>query len=274
MAHDLPANHSTSKKVNREKAISPFSPDDSQASHNTTPPLISVITVVFNDADYLERTIRSVTEQRYGNVEYIVIDGGSTDGTLDIIQQFGAQIDYWVSEPDRGLYEAMNKAIGVASGDWLNFMNAGDTYTDAQALSETMRHTATGVDAVYSDHYRYSSLDSTGVKISCDASKLKILHQSLVYRRSLHEAHGPYLVHPNISISDYLFFSLLNPENFVKSPHPISRNLTGGISDKQEHIRQKLAVDYFFGKLSILTMSTELIRDYLNRALLALRDGS
>lgn len=90
-------------------------------------PLISIITVVFNGEKYLEETIQSVINQTYPNVEYIIIDGGSTDGTLDIIKKYEHAIDYWVSEPDKGIYDAMNKGIKSSLGEWLNFMNAGDS---------------------------------------------------------------------------------------------------------------------------------------------------
>ncbi|TYB33575.1 MAG: glycosyltransferase [Flexistipes sinusarabici] len=89
-------------------------------------PLISIITVVFNGEEYLEETILSVINQTYPNVEYIIIDGGSTDGTVDIIKKYEHAIDYWVSEPDKGIYDAMNKGIKLLTGEWVNFMNAGD----------------------------------------------------------------------------------------------------------------------------------------------------
>lgn len=89
-------------------------------------PLITVITVVFNGEKYLEETIKSVTNQTYDNVEYIIIDGGSTDETLDIIRQYAGQIDYWVSEKDQGIYDAMNKGIGLASGAFIHHLNIGD----------------------------------------------------------------------------------------------------------------------------------------------------
>lgn len=93
---------------------------------NDKDPLITIITVVLNGADYLEKSIESVINQTYKNVEYIIIDGGSTDGTLDIIKKYVNHIDYWVSEPDNGIYDAMNKGIKLASGKWLFFLGSDD----------------------------------------------------------------------------------------------------------------------------------------------------
>jgi glycosyltransferase involved in cell wall biosynthesis len=84
-------------------------------------PLIAVITVVRNGEKTLEQTILSAINQTYTNVEYIVVDGASTDGTLDIIRKYDDRIGYWVSEPDEGIYDAMNKGIDLATGEWINF---------------------------------------------------------------------------------------------------------------------------------------------------------
>lgn len=91
-------------------------------------PLISIITVVYNGERYLEETIKSVMAQTYPYVEYIVIDGGSTDGTLGIIERYEDQISKWVSESDKGLYDAMNKGIRMASGEIIGMINSDDTY--------------------------------------------------------------------------------------------------------------------------------------------------
>jgi glycosyltransferase involved in cell wall biosynthesis len=91
-------------------------------------PLVSIITVVYNGYEVIERTILSVINQSYTNIEYIIIDGGSKDGTIDIINKYKNKISYWISEPDRGISDAFNKGIKVSSGELIGLLNSGDYY--------------------------------------------------------------------------------------------------------------------------------------------------
>lgn len=115
-------------------------------------PLVSVVTVSFNAVHDIEKTILSVINQTYENIEYIIIDGGSTDGTVDIIKKYVDRITYWVSEPDRGIYDAMNKGIEKATGEWINFMNAGDCFANESVVTmvfSTSQHI--GKKIIYGD---------------------------------------------------------------------------------------------------------------------------
>lgn len=121
-------------------------------SMNKERPLISIVTVTYNCKNILERTILSILQQEYPYIEYIIIDGGSTDGTIDIINKYKNQISYFISEKDNGIFDAMNKGIKVASGKWINFMNAGDRFLNQEVLkfifSETKNNTC---DVIYGD---------------------------------------------------------------------------------------------------------------------------
>jgi glycosyltransferase involved in cell wall biosynthesis len=98
-------------------------------------PLISIITIIYNDVQHVEETIKSVIQQSLKNIEYVVIDGGSTDGTVDVIKKYNKGIDSWISEPDEGIYDAMNKGIFASTGDWIIFVNSGDYFVHSEVLS-------------------------------------------------------------------------------------------------------------------------------------------
>jgi glycosyltransferase involved in cell wall biosynthesis len=108
---------------------------DGKPVQNTIVMTISIVTVVYNSAALLGRTVKSVAEQTYEGVEYIVVDGGSTDGTLDVIKGYEGSIARWTSGPDRGIYDAMNKGTAMTSGEWICFLNAGDVFPDSRTLA-------------------------------------------------------------------------------------------------------------------------------------------
>lgn len=114
-------------------------------------PLVSIITIVRNDAAHLQRTIESVLGQTYDNIEYVVIDGGSTDGTVDVIKQYEDKIDVWVSEPDRGTHDAINKGLSLITGEWLNVMHCGDYFYNADVFSDIFLKNAIVGEVVYGD---------------------------------------------------------------------------------------------------------------------------
>ena len=99
----------------------------------------TIITITYNAAQWLERTILSILSQSYGNIEYVIIDGASTDGTVDIIRQYAPGVSFWLSEPDKGLYDAMNKGLQHATGDYVWFINAGDTLPHADIMQRIVQ---------------------------------------------------------------------------------------------------------------------------------------
>ena len=115
--------------------------------------LISIVTPVLNDARYLEQTIQSVLSQDYDNIEYIIIDGGSTDGTLDIIKKYEDKIAFWSSEPDNGIYDAQNKGVYKSTGEYFAILNSGDYYASTDMISMVAECITDhpGVDYVYAN---------------------------------------------------------------------------------------------------------------------------
>lgn len=97
---------------------------------------ISIITVTYNCIETIENTIKSILSQSYNDIEYIIIDGGSNDGTIDVIKKYDDYISFWISEPDRGIYDAMNKGIVNASGDYILFLNSGDLFYSVDVLTK------------------------------------------------------------------------------------------------------------------------------------------
>ena len=209
-------------------------------------PLITVITIVLNGTNHLEETIQSVIKQSYDNLEYIIIDGGSTDGTVDIIRGHERQIDYWLSEPDAGVFEAMNKGLRLTSSCWLNFMNCGDMFVNTNSIDNCISYLTDNDLILYSDTVFYKTSNKIPYyKIYyCDHTKLNIVHQSCLYNIKLHCDHGLFISHKSLTISDYIFFSLIPGVKWRKTDHKIALYLVdNNISIGYRHILQKLCVD-------------------------------
>lgn len=151
---------------------------------------ITIVTVCYNAVATIEKTILSVINQSYNDIEYIIIDGGSTDGTTKIINKYQENIDYYVSESDKGIYDAMNKGICAATGEWVNFMNSGDVFFDLSTLQEVNDQIAqhSSVDIFYGEvAYNYSF--GQRIKYSRHIEHLKhdmvFSHQSCFIRTDL-----------------------------------------------------------------------------------------
>lgn len=220
---------------------------------NKNKPLISIITVVYNGENFLEETIKSVINQTYSNVEYIIIDGGSSDSTVDIIQKYDNNIDYWKSEKDSGIYEAMNKGIDMATGGWINFMNAGDSFYNENTLEQLfLDNDYTKYDIVYGNHKVIYTNKSRIAMAGCIKDIWKgsqFCHQSTFVSTKVHKKNKFNL--SNRIGADFEFFYNLYKQNlnFKYIDIVIANYSAGGLSDIKR-------IDSIVGRWNIIEKNT------------------
>ena len=200
--------------------------------------MISIITVVYNDVKTIEQTIQSVILQPYENKEYIIIDGGSTDGTVDIIRKYSLNLSFWVSEPDRGIYDAMNKGISLAKGELIGIINANDWYEENIFNTIAERYKATGGKQVIHGLLRiffneefYSMVGNSILKLRYDA----IQHPTCFIPRMLYKTHGTYNSNYKYSADYDLILSFVDHGvKFSFIEKPITNFRLGGISSTSQ----------------------------------------
>lgn len=169
---------------------------------------ISVITINYNNCPGLKQTIGSVLAQTFGDFEYIVIDGGSNDGSATVVEEYAESLAYGCSEPDGGIYDAMNKGVGHASGDYVIFLNSGDVFADCGVLADVAGQLG-DADIVYGDlTFRYPDRDFTRRYPSALTAAFflrdSLPHPAAFIRREL-LARAPYDTDYKI-VSDWIFF--------------------------------------------------------------------
>lgn len=208
-------------------------------------PKVSIVTVTFNCKDTIEKTICNVLKQTYSNIEYIVIDGNSTDGTKEIIEKYADQLAYWISEPDKGIYDAMNKGIKVATGEWILFRNSGDYFFSPTTIEEVFTWYEDRGEFCIAGRTRF--FESDGYYDSVQIGEIKDIwarpyfsHPSTFIRTSLQKAN---LYPSDLRISgDYYFFLKMLTERkpFISTPNIISLfdNETG-VSSKNKALSDK-----------------------------------
>jgi len=201
-------------------------------------PLVSIVTVVFNGAATLERTIQSVLAQHHPAIEYIIVDGGSNDGTLDIIRRYEDRIAYWVSERDKGIYDGMNKGVALCTGEWVGLINADDWY-DADSVSRAMS-TVKGrqdINIVHGDIVlEYPNGHSKVKRARLNGFLLKywemvLNHPSFFVRRSYYATH-PFDITIKVS-GDHKWTVdawMETPRQFHYVPEPLAHFTAGGAS--------------------------------------------
>lgn len=204
-------------------------------------PLISIITVCFNGTKTIRQTIESILNQTYTNIEYILVDGKSTDNTVAIIEEYAPQfaangISYrWISEPDSGIYDAMNKGIKLATGEWINIQGSDDWLElDAcKHLFETLQSNSTA-EVIYglSKYYIRNKLYKIGQFHHTNLIESTLNHQSIFIKNTVHQKLGLYSTNYKLA-SDYEFLirAHINKINFLFMPYIIANYNAGGASD-------------------------------------------
>ena len=225
-------------------------------------PLITVVTIVFNGEEHLEETILSIINQTYDNVEYIVIDGASTDGTVDLIRKYEHAIDYWASEKDSGIYDAMNKGVKSATGEWLYFLNTNDRFIESNILDRILPFFHNFREIL---HFNCDVVDSNKKKVPVRRypvfpKSLKkwpcVQHQSVFTHRKVIKCVGLFSLQYQL-LSDYEFFVRASATGYLIQAHRewkvaifnaegISANSSNALTIKREarHIQLE-----YFGKV-------------------------
>lgn len=210
-------------------------------------PLISILTVVLNADRLIETTLKSIAAQTYDNVDYVVMDGGSTDGTVDLLRSYSDVIDYWVSEPDKGLYDAMNKAAAHCLGDLIGVIGAGDWYDPDAVANIANRYLATDADLIYGDVFVVDAQTGYEVWRKSDAVGMPITmssisHPSTFTRRSL-MGKKPFDTHFSIAADYDLCLRLyVRGCRFEHAGATIIHMLAGGVSGASKTLGEVYAI--------------------------------
>ena len=205
-------------------------------------PFLSIITVNYNNSIGLERTIQSIIPQTFKDFEYLVIDGASNDGSLEVIKKNKTAIHFSISEPDTGIYNAMNKGIKAAKGEYLLFLNSDDVLNGTTALADFIGHKNFGGDIIYGD-YQFEN----GEKIFPDQLtplffvRTSLPHQSTLYKRNVFDTMGFYDEHYTIVADRAFYIKCFLSDQFVFKHIPYSLSIYDlfGISNNPIHTEKQ-----------------------------------
>jgi glycosyltransferase involved in cell wall biosynthesis len=200
-------------------------------------PLVTIITVVYNRKTYLEQAILSVLNQNYKNIEYLIIDGGSTDGTLEIIKKYEERLDYWVSEPDNGIYHAMNKGILMANGEIIGILNSDDFYFQDTLMTIVEKNRQKGIGIYHGNqlnfveykdycHFQYNKPNINDMFV-----KPSIFHPTCFVHKDVYKIIGLYdEKYQIIADYDFLLRALENSIPFIYIDSTLTAFRSGGKS--------------------------------------------
>jgi len=214
-------------------------------------PLLSVITVVFNNVAAIERTMLSVLNQTYKRIEYIVIDGNSTDGTTELVEKYRSRLAIFISEKDAGIYDAMNKALAKATGDYVVFMNSGDEFYEKNTVKEVFA-SEPNADIYYGETEMINGqLQSLGQRRHSIPENftwrdfkygMSISHQAIFICRNLTE---PYDLNYNLSSDiDWILKAAKKARKIVNVHQYVAKYLVGGMSKKKhlQSLQERFAI--------------------------------
>lgn len=212
---------------------------------------LSIISVSYNSLQDLMCTIQSVNSQSgRALVDYIVVDGGSNDGTLEYLKTSNYLIETFISEPDINVYHAMNKGLAKTTTEWIYFLNAGDVFYSEQTLSQIL-DTLNSMDqheVLYSDVI-VNSTNKNHI-FSTNFEEKTLNHQGFVYKKELHNKFGMYTVIRGFTAADFLFFLQMDGVNAKKLETPIAIFQAGGLSSTVNAVYQKYCLDFISGRVS------------------------
>ncbi|MDA6068800.1 glycosyltransferase [Flavobacterium sp. AC] len=218
-------------------------------------PLISIITVCYNAVNTIEQTILSVINQGYEDYEYIIIDGVSTDGTIDIIKKYEDKISYWVSEPDKGIYDAMNKGISKASGVLIGMINADDWYENNAIEKIANKYLEYPDIGVFHGLIRYVNSDNVISAVigfnSITLGEKMIQHPTCFVNKSIYDLYGTYSLAYKYA-SDYEFMLKIyeNSVKFYFIDEIIANFREGGVSYSIQGQKEDYLIKYKYNKIS------------------------
>lgn len=212
---------------------------------------VSIITVTFNAGKVLEKTIQSIIQQQCDDYEYIIVDGGSKDNTLEIIRKYEKHLNCWISEPDQGIYDAMNKGIKLAKGKYLWFMNAGDCMYASDTLLKICTHPEKEADIYYGETLMLTPEGQVdGLRSDVTPMKLPerlhwrslqrgmvVCHQAFISKRSL-ELLYDFETHPYSADIDWVIRCLKKSKKTVNTQEILAIYLQGGFS--KQHLKASL----------------------------------
>jgi glycosyltransferase involved in cell wall biosynthesis len=218
-------------------------------------PKFSIITVSFNSVVTIEQTILSVLNQTYSNIEYIIIDGGSTDGTVEIIKKHQAGISRWVSEPDKGIYDAMNKGIRLATGDWVGIINSDDYYEldaiEKVVIASRDNPSCEVFHGLLKNWYKGQLYYISGPSIHM-LNIDSLAHPTAFVKKDIYMKYGVYNESYSI-VADYELFLRFKNKNvqFILIESVLANFRIGGISTKSNmFLYEKYKIQYLYGIIS------------------------